>query len=47
MMITKHPVAEKIASYLGHDISLEELVSWAEGEIMDGESTKTRRPRFP
>jgi len=31
------PVAEKIASYLRHDISIEDLVSWAEGAMMDGE----------
>jgi hypothetical protein len=37
MTITKQTVADKIASYLRHDISLEELVSWAEGAIMDGD----------
>ena len=37
MTITKQTVAEKIASYLHHNISLEELVSWAEHAMMDGE----------
>ena len=37
MTITKQNVAEKIASYLRHDISLAELVSWAEDAMMDGE----------
>ena len=36
-MITKQIVAEKIAAYLRHDISLVELVSWAEDAMMDGE----------
>ena len=30
-------MAEKIASYLRHDISIADLVSWAEGAMMDGE----------
>jgi cobyrinic acid a,c-diamide synthase len=37
MTITKQTVAEKIASYLRHDISVQELVSWAEDAMMDGE----------
>lgn len=37
MTITKQTVADRIASYLRHDISLEELVSWAEGAMMDGD----------
>lgn len=37
MTITKQIVAEKIASYLRHDISLADLVSWAEGAMLDGE----------
>jgi hypothetical protein len=35
--ITKQTVAEKFASYLRHDISPTELVSWAEDTMMDGE----------
>jgi hypothetical protein len=37
MKITNQTVADKIASYLRHDISVEELVSWAEGAMMDGD----------
>ena len=37
MAITKQIVAEKLAAYLRHDISLAELVSWAEEAMMDGE----------
>jgi hypothetical protein len=36
-MITKQTVAGKIAAYLRHDISLADLVSWAEDAVMDGE----------
>ena len=37
MTITKQTVADKIAAYLRHDISLTELVSWAEEAMMEGE----------
>jgi len=37
MAITKQTVADKLAAYLRHDISLTELVSWAEKTMMDGE----------
>jgi hypothetical protein len=37
MTITKQTVADKIAAYLRHEISLTELVSWAEETMMDGE----------
>jgi cobyrinic acid a,c-diamide synthase len=37
MTITKQTVADKIAAYLRHDISLAELVSWAEEAMMEGE----------
>jgi hypothetical protein len=37
MFITKQTVANKIAAYLRHDISLAELVSWAEDAMMEGE----------
>ena len=37
MTSTKQTVAEKIASYLRHDISLADLVSWAEDAMMEGE----------
>ena len=37
MTITKQTVADKIAAYLRHEISLEDMVDWAEEAIMDGE----------
>ena len=37
MAITKQTVAERIAAYLRHDISLAELVNWAEEAMMEGE----------
>ena len=37
MTVTKQTVVEKIAGYLRHDISLQELVDWAEKIMMDGE----------
>ena len=37
MAITKQTVAQKIAAYLRHDISLAELVNWAEEAMMEGE----------
>ena len=37
MTITKQTVAEKIAAYLHHEITLSQLVDWAENAIRDGE----------
>jgi len=37
MLITKQTVAAKIAAYLRHDMSLSELVDWAERALMDEE----------
>jgi len=37
MIITKKILAEKIISYLYHKITLDELVSWAENIMMEGE----------
>jgi hypothetical protein len=37
MAITKQTVADKLAAYLRHDISLAELVNWAEDAMMEGE----------
>ncbi len=37
MIITKQTVANKIATYLRHEISLAELVDWAENAMMEGE----------
>ena len=36
MKITNKIVADKIAGYLRHEISLVELVDWAENAVMDG-----------
>ena len=35
MVITKRIVADKIAAYLRHDVSLAQLVDWAETAVMD------------
>ena len=37
MIITKQLVAEQIAAYLHHHITLAQLVDWAENVMMDGE----------
>lgn len=37
MLITKQTVAEKLAAYLHHDITVAQLVDWAENTIMEGE----------
>ena len=37
MTITKHIVADQIAAYLHHEITLPQLVDWAENAMMDGE----------
>lgn len=37
MTITKQTVADRIAAYLHHEITLAQLVDWAENAMMDGE----------
>jgi hypothetical protein len=37
MMITKQTVAKQIAAYLHHEISLAQLVDWAENALTEGE----------
>jgi hypothetical protein len=37
MTITKRTAADKIAAYLHHEITLAQLVDWAERALMDGE----------
>jgi hypothetical protein len=37
MQITRQMVAEKIAGYLRHELTLEQLVDWAEQQVMEGE----------
>jgi hypothetical protein len=41
MTITKQFVAEQIAAYLHHEITLAQLVDWAENAMMDGEFEET------
>ena len=44
MHVTRQNVADKLGAYLHHEVSLEELVDWAERQIMDAdfESEKVR-----
>ena len=37
MTITKQTVADKIAAYLHHEITLAQLVDWSEHALMDGD----------
>jgi hypothetical protein len=37
MLITKQTVADQIAAYLHHQLSLAQLVDWAEAALLDGE----------
>jgi len=37
MTITKQTVANQIAAYLHHEISLAQLVDWAERALLDGD----------
>jgi cobyrinic acid a,c-diamide synthase len=37
MTITKQTVADRIAAYLHHRITLAQLVDWAENALMEGE----------
>lgn len=37
MLITKQTVAQRLAAYLRHEISLAQLVAWAENAIMEGD----------
>jgi hypothetical protein len=37
MTITKQVAAEKIAAYLHHEITLAQLVDWAENALMDAD----------
>lgn len=36
-VITRQMVADKLAAYLQHDLSLADLVAWAESALMEGE----------
>ncbi|MEX2167791.1 MAG: hypothetical protein WD851_00650 [Pirellulales bacterium] len=37
MQITREYVADQLGAYLLHETSLEELVDWAEQQVMEGE----------
>jgi hypothetical protein len=41
MLITKKIVADGIAAYLHHDMTLEQLVDWAEHVLMEDEFDET------
>jgi hypothetical protein len=41
MTITKRTVADKIAAYLHHEMTLAQLVDWAERALMDGQFSET------
>ena len=44
MLITKKIVADKIAAYLHHDITLAQLVDWAERALMEDEFEENGLP---
>ena len=44
MVITKKSVAGKIGAYLHHEVSLAEMVDWAENAVMDGEIEEKDAP---
>ena len=44
MLITKTIVADKIAAYLHHDITLAQLVDWAERAMMEDEFEESGLP---
>ena len=37
MLITKQTAAQKLTAYLHHELSLAQLVDWAEAALLDGE----------
>jgi hypothetical protein len=44
MKITKQTVADRIAAYLHHDITLAQLVDWSERALLDGEIDEKQGP---
>jgi hypothetical protein len=44
MIVTKQTVAEKLGAYLRHQVSLAELVDWAENAVMDGDFAESDLP---
>jgi len=45
-MITKQHVAEKIAAWLRHEITQEQLVTWAEEAIQEGDFPDAEAPEL-
>jgi len=45
-MITKQVVADKIAAWLRHEITQEQLVAWAEEAIHEGEFPEAEAPEL-
>jgi hypothetical protein len=41
MNITRQTVAERLEAYLTHELSLEQLVDWAENQMMDADFEST------
>jgi hypothetical protein len=41
MQLTRETVAHKLAAYLQHEISLDELVMWANAAMMEGDFEET------
>ena len=37
MLVTRQTAAQKLAAYLHHELSLAQLVDWAEGALMDAD----------
>jgi hypothetical protein len=37
MLVTRQTAAQKLAAYLHHELSLAQLVDWAESSLLDGE----------
>jgi len=46
MTITRQIVANRIAAYLRHDISLAQLVDWAENALLDAELDAADAPQL-
>ena len=43
-MITRQTVADRIADYLRHTITLDQLVDWSEVAVLDGEFEEQHAP---
>ncbi len=44
MTITKQTVADQIAAFLHHELTLAQLVDWSENALMDGELAEGDEP---